>query len=82
MVYFSKEKHAKINTTEAKWYKGWKEEVYKNVYNKNSSGKISIISEHKQGRNTNTKREAEKKIKKELDKVRNDLKEIQKSHYK
>ena len=40
MVCFSKERKAK-GITEIKWEEGWNAEVHRNVYNKNSSGKIS-----------------------------------------
>ena len=40
MVCFSKERKAKV-ITEIKWEEGWNAEVHRNVYNKNSSGKIS-----------------------------------------
>ena len=79
MVCFSKEREAQKAITEITWYEGWNGEVYRNVYNKNTNGKILIMYEDKQEHNTNTKRKTEGNIKKELEKMRNDIKEIKKA---
>ena len=79
MVCFSKEREAQKAITEIMWYEGWNGEVYRNVYNKNTNGKILIMYEDKQEHNTNTKRKTEGNIKKELEKMRNDIKEIKKA---
>ena len=47
MVCFSKEREAQETITEFKWYEGCNAEVYRNVYNKKSTGKISSIYEDK-----------------------------------
>ena len=49
------------------------------MYNKNSSGKISSISEDKQEHNTNTNRKTEGNLENELEKMRNDISEIKKA---
>ena len=79
MVCFSKEREAQKDITEITWYEGWNGEVYRNVYNKNTNGKILIMYEDTQEHNTNTKRKTEGNIKKELEKMRNDIKEIKKA---
>ena len=79
MVCFSKEREAQKAITEITWYEGWNGEVYRNVYNKNTNGKILIMYEDTQEHNTNTKRKTEGNIKKELEKMRNDIKEIKKA---
>ena len=79
MVCFSKEREAQKAITEITWYEGWNGEVYRNVYNKNTNGKILIMYEDKQEHNTNTKRKTEGNIKKELEKMRSDIKEIKKA---
>ena len=81
MVCFSKEREAQKAITEIKWYGGWNSEEYRNMYNKNSSGKISNISEDKQEHNTNTNKKTEGILEKELEKMRNDIKQIKKGHY-
>ena len=79
MVCFSKEREAQKTITEIKWYKGWNQEVYRNVCNKSRSGKISGIYEGKQEHNTNRKRKTEGKLEKESETMRNDSKEIKKA---
>ena len=79
MVCFSNEREAQKAITEITWYEGWNGEVYRNVYNKNTNGKILIMYEDTQEHNTNTKRKTEGNIKKELEKMRNDIKEIKKA---
>ena len=46
------------------------------MYNKNSRGKISSLSEDKQKQNRNTKRKTEGSLEKELEVMRNDIKKI------
>ena len=79
MVCFSKEREAQETITEFKWYEGCNAEVYRNVYNKKSTGKISSIYEDKQEHNTNTKKKREEDLEKELEKIRNDIMEIKKA---
>ena len=39
------------------WHEGWNPEVYRNVYNKNSSGKISSLCEAKQEKKQKRRKE-------------------------
>ena len=50
---FLKERGAQEAITEIKGYEDWNAEVYKNVYNKKSTGKISSRYEDKQEHKTN-----------------------------
>ena len=77
MVCFSKERDAQEAITEIKRYQGWNPEVYRNVYNTKSTGKMSSRYEDKQEHNTNgKKKEIQKRNQK---KMRNDTKEIKKA---
>ena len=53
----SQRKEAQEATTEIKRHEGWNAELYRNVYNKKSTGKISSRYENKQEHNTNRKKE-------------------------
>ena len=79
MVCFLKERAAQEAITEIKGYEGWNAAVYRNVYNKKSTGKISSRYEDKQEHNTNRKNKKEGDLEKELEKMRNDIKEIKKA---
>ena len=79
MVCFLKESEAQEAITEIKWYEGWNAEVYRNVYNVKSTGKISSRYEDKQEHNPNRKKKKEGDLEKELEKMRNDVKEINKN---
>ena len=76
MVCFLKESETQEAITEIKWYEGWSAEVYRNVYNVKSTGKISSRYEDKQEHNTNRKKKKEGDLEKELEKMRNDIKDI------
>ena len=58
--------------TEIKQYKSSNAEVYRNVYNKQKTGKISRIYEDKQKHNTNAKKKTEGDLEKELEEMIND----------
>ena len=79
MVCFLKERAAQEAITEMKGYEGWNAAVYRNVYNNNSTGKISSRYEDKQEHNTNRKNKKEGDLEKELEKMRNDIKEVEKA---
>ena len=79
MVCFSKESEIQEVITETKWCEVLNSEVYRNVYNKQRTSKISRIYEDKQEHNTSTKSKTEGDLEKELEKMRNDIKEIKKS---
>ena len=76
MVCFSKESEAQKAITEIKLYEGWNAEVYRNMYNKNNSVKISSLSKDNQEQNWNTKRKIEENLGSELEKTKTDTKEI------
>ena len=57
MVCFSKESEAQEAITEIKWYEGWNAEVYRNVYDKQRTDKISSIYEDKSNKTQTQKRE-------------------------
>ena len=76
MVCFSKEREIQKAITEIKLYEGWNAEVYRNMYNKNNNVKISSLSKDNQEQNWNTKRKIEENLGSELEKTKNDTKEI------
>ena len=58
-VCFSKEREIQEAITEIIGYEDWNAEVYRNVYNKNSTRKISSRYEDKQKHNRNRKKKKE-----------------------
>ena len=65
MVCFSKERETQEAITETKRYEGWNAEVYRNVYNKKRTGKISSRNEDKQEYSTNRKKKKEGDLEKD-----------------
>ena len=59
MACFSKKRKAQETVTEIKGYEGWNAEVYRSVYNKKSTGKISSWYEDKQKHNKQEKEKTE-----------------------
>ena len=64
MVCFSKESEGQEAITEIKWNEGWNAEVYRNVYNKKRTGKISSIYLRKTGAQYKHKKENRRRFRK------------------
>ena len=75
-VCFTKERKAQKAIREMKWYEGWSVKVSRKKHNKNRSGKFSSLSEGKQEQYRNREMKTKGNLKKELEKMRNGIKEI------